>query len=107
MKLHVLERPSEGKVVLGAERDFGRIERLCELDLDPQNVALLRRIALVLEACEGLSDATLRHLASPANTAGTLAERVTAWSIFMHQSRPVALRILRRAREELHRGETA
>lgn len=103
MKLAFLDREGEGIYVIGELHDNGRISRLMALERTPDMERLGRRLVHTYNACVKLSDTALAQLADGGSSSGDLAERAVAWSLFMYVSRPTALRILKKAREEIHK----
>lgn len=85
---------SEGPVI-GLLRDLGRVERLGD------HPELLERVVNCWNACDGLSDASVRLMASGGTKAGTLVERTVAWSMFYSHNNRMALKILEKARAEI------
>lgn len=81
--------------VLAFEVAPGRLERVIELPV--AEYGKLKRLALVWNACAGLSEKSLEVLANGGGSSGTLAERALAWSLFVAASRPTARRFLERA----------
>jgi hypothetical protein len=100
VKLVFLDKEQDGLYVIGREHEMGRIERLWVMDRTQANERIGRRIVWCFNACTKLSDATLKAMAE-GSTAGDLAERVVAWSLFMYNARPTAIRILAKAREKI------
>ena len=87
------------RVVIGILHDVGRVERFCDMD-DASCGHLAARIVAAANACDGISQKTLELLAS-GTSSGTIAERVTAWSIFAGRARPTAHRIMEEARKAI------
>ena len=89
------------KDAIGILHDEGRVTRLFEIDEHggPNAVAAARIVASV-NACDGISLKTLELLAS-GTSSGTVAERITAWSLFAGRARPTAHRIMEEARKAL------
>lgn len=87
------------KAVIGILHGEGRVERFTEMD-SASCGHLATRIVASVNACEGISIKTLELLAS-GTSSGTIAERVTAWSMFAGRARPTANRIMEEARKAL------
>lgn len=85
---------SEGPVI-GILRELGRIERLTD------HPELLERAVNCWNACDGLSDASVKLMANGGTRAGTLVERTVAWSLFYSHNNRMALKILEKARAEI------
>jgi len=95
VKLIKLTR-EEGPAI-GIERELGRIE-----PVDAQtDVALVQRIVDSFNACDGLSDASVRLMANGGTKAGNLVERTVAWSLFYSHNTRMARAFLEKARAEI------
>lgn len=95
-----LIRITEGdQAVIGILHDAGRIERITHMDAASCG-HIATRIVAAMNACDGISDKTLEILGG-GSSSGTIAERVTAWSLFAAHSRPTAERIMGEARRAL------
>ena len=95
MKLIKLTR-EEGPAI-GIERELGRIE-----PVDAQtDVAVVTRIVDSFNACDGLSDASVRLMANGGTKAGNLVERTVAWSLFYSHNTRMARAFLEKARSEI------
>ena len=103
LKLAFVDREAEGIYVIGELHEGGRISRLMEFDRTPENGRIARRMVAAFNACMKLSDKSLQQLAEDRTSSGDLAERAVAWSLFMYVARPTALKILKRARDQIHK----
>jgi len=86
------------KYSIGILHGEGRIERVIELDaaFTTMHAGLADRLVASFNACEGISLKTLELLASGTGS-GTVAERITAWSMYAGRARPTAQRIMEEA----------
>ena len=87
------------RAVLGILHAEGRIERVAEFDAAAYR-SLTDRIVAAFNACDGISVKTLDLMAG-GSSSGSIAERVTAWSLFAGRARPSAIRIMEDARKAL------
>lgn len=93
-------KTKDGRVVIGINHE-GRVERLFESvdDIDPTIAKdLAERVVNAHNACESINDGSLAIMADGGGDAGTLPERIVAWSLFVGRARASARRIIDEAR---------
>lgn len=103
LKLALIDRATEGIYMIGYLHDNGRFSRVLAMDRTPEQLAVGTRLVAAFNACLKLSDKTLEQLATDKTSSGDLAERAVAWSLFMYVARPTAMKILKRARDQIHK----
>ncbi len=81
---------------IGIVHDMGRIEHL-----DSTNEHAIDRLVDCANACEGLSDASMKLMANGGTQAGNLVERTVAWSLFFSYNPRMARTFLDKARAEI------
>ena len=95
--MKLIKLTTEQGPVIGILRDMDRIE-----PVDAQtDVAVVQRIVDSFNACGGLSDASVRLMASGGTKAGNLVERTIAWSLFYSHNTRMARAFLEKARSEI------
>ncbi len=87
------------------EHDLGRLERILErasgIGGSEVHTAIVTRMVDAFNAVDGLSDLSLRQLATNTATAGGLAERVVAMSLLYAHNERLANRFLEDARKRI------
>lgn len=92
-------------VSVAVEHELGRLERILEraagINGSQEHTAIVTRMVDAFNACEGLSDISLRQLATNTTTAGGLAERVVAMSLLYAHNQRLANRFIEEARKHI------
>uniref|UniRef100_A0A6M3KH79 Uncharacterized protein n=1 Tax=viral metagenome TaxID=1070528 RepID=A0A6M3KH79_9ZZZZ len=97
--MKLIKLTSDDGQVLGIVRDYGRIERV-DAQTDP---AILDRLVNCFNACDGLSDASVKLMANGGTQAGNLVERTVAWSMFFSHNTRMARAFLEKGRAEIEK----
>ena len=95
--MKLIKLTSDSGSAIGILRELGRVEPV-DAQTDGQ---VLQRIVDSFNACEGLSDASVRLMADGGTKAGNLVERTVAWSLFFSHNTRMARAILEKARAEI------
>lgn len=88
---------SGGDSIVGFARELGRVEHLFTMT----DAKTANRIVNAYNATQELADDTLAAMASGGTKAGSLGERVVAWSMFWQASTHTAAKILQKARQHI------
>ena len=101
--MKLIQIRTESGPCLGIVHYVGRIERVLTSIEGAQasHKELIDRIVNCVNACDGLSDDTMKLMANGGTPAGNLVERAVAWSMLFSNNKRLAHTFLEKARAEI------
>lgn len=88
-------------VVVCVEHELGRLERILVSEDPAIDHPAIARMVDAFNACEGLSDLSVRQLATGTATAGDLAERVVGMSLLYAHNPRLATKFIEEAQKHI------